>query len=74
MNFKQKVERGLLRKKIKETPTALFERITFYLVKKGGFSLSDLMESPTPLVLSMYNQLADYYKHKEKAMKKANKR
>lgn len=68
-DFAKRIEKNLLKKKSKSAVDS-FEGVVFYLIKKTNMSLSDIMEAPTPMILSMALRLQEYYEEKNKQMKK----
>lgn len=68
-DFAKRIEKNLSKKR-KHTGTQSFEDICFGLVKQTNMSLSDVVSAPTPLVLSMAQQLQKVLKAEQKALKK----
>lgn len=67
-DFRSRIEARVLTKT--KTPSKYFNEIIFSLVKEGRFSLGDLLDSPIPLVLDLHEELKNYIKAQNKAMKK----
>ena len=67
-DFRRRIEAKVLSKG--QDPSKVFNKIIFSLVKEGRFSLGDLLESPIPLVLDLQEELKEYMKAQNKAMKK----
>lgn len=72
MGFKERIEKNIFRSK-RESSLSFFEETTFWLSKELHIPPGDLLEMPIPLVLSLSEQLNEYYKKKAKAQKKAGK-
>lgn len=71
--FALRIEKNLRRKE-RQSGAQAFEDISFSLIKKTSMSLTDIMEAPTPLILSLHSKLHKYYADKAKQMKKNSRK
>jgi hypothetical protein len=62
-----------VKKKSKSQDDEIF-RLYFYLMKELHLSYDDLTNMPIPAILAMAEQLGEYSKEQEKAMKKAQRK
>lgn len=67
-DFAKRIEKSIGKKRY--SGVKAFEDICFGLTKQTSMSLSDVVSAPTPLVLSMAQQLQQVLKAEEKAIKK----
>lgn len=68
-DFARKIQNNISKKK-QLNGKALFEDICYGLTKNTNIGLSDLIEAPTPLVISLAKSLEKSLKAEERAMKK----
>lgn len=68
MNFAQRIESKLFKKS--KSPHKFFHEVCFILAKEFGWSYEEIINSPTPFVLGMMQELEEHHKREKAAMKK----
>lgn len=66
IDFASRIEKNIRRGR-KVTGRKVFENICFNLIKETSLSLHDICNSPTPLILKLNSELAEYIKKQNKS-------
>lgn len=72
MNFQQRIEQAIGKKS--KPAEKVFHEVCFILAKEFGWSYNDIMSAPIPFVLGVLDELRDFNKREEAAMKKRGRR
>ena len=69
VSFKERIDKNI-RKTKKKSGILVFEEILFLLSKELNLPITEVINSPTPLIISLVEQVNNHYKKQNKPSKR----